>query len=54
MNEEIKKIKKGIKLCEKTIKETKLTKSKALNIDVIKTLKAMCYEKIKDILIRKE
>lgn len=39
--------------CEKSIKGTKLTKSKALNVDIIKTLKSMAYENIKAILVKR-
>ena len=54
MKARIKKIKEEIKRCEKEISEIKLTKSKALNVDIIKTLKSMSYESIKAILMQKE
>lgn len=43
-----------IKRTEKSIQGLKETKSKALNADVIKTLRAMTFIKIRDILNRKE
>lgn len=46
---ETKKIYKIIKETEQKVKGVKLTKDKALNADISKTIRAMAYEKIKSL-----
>lgn len=43
-----------VKRCEKNVQGIKEIKNKALNADMLKTLRSMAYITIKDILDRKE